>query len=211
MSDDSSSGPDQPFTHVVLADAHHVVRAAVKALLDGVGALKVIAEVVHANELNQDYLLSHANVVVVDLALPGGGGASIVREVKRRAPKVRVVVHTIYPVEQFGRRAQRYGASGYVCKSAPAETLLEVVLGVFENSRTMQRSLAGDGMHHRLSAPELESLLRWCDTENLSEIAGSMNVAEEQIAQWQKRGCAQLRVSGRTEAIAYLRDVKLID
>ena len=211
MSDDPSRAKERQFTHVVLADAHHVARTAVKALLDGVGGLKVIAEVLHANELNQDYLLSHANVVVVDLALPGGGGASIVREVKRRAPKVRVVVHTIYPVEQFGRRALRYGASGFVSKSAPAETLLEVVHGVFENTRTVQRILAGDGLHHRLSAPELAALLRWCETESISEIAASMNVDEDHVKQWQMRGCAQLRVTGRAEAIAYLRDVKLID
>lgn len=207
----SPFGSDGSITRVVLADPHHVVRTAVKTVLEDSGRFKVIAEALHANELLNGYLLSHAQVVVVDIALPGGGGAGIVREVKRKQPAVRVVVHTIYPVDQFGRRVQRYGASGFVSKSGPAENLLEVVSGVFDTHRTVQRNIAGTAVHHRLSAMEYEALVRWVDCENASEIAAKMGADEEHVQGWLKRGCAQLRVSGRDEAVAYLRSQRLVD
>jgi DNA-binding NarL/FixJ family response regulator len=187
------------------------VRAAVKTVLEYTPWLKVIAEVSHANELLNDYLLSHANVVVVDLALAGGSGANVVREVKRRQPKVRVVVHTAYPAEQFARRATRYGASGYVSKSGAADNLLEVISGMFDSHMTSQRNLAGTELHHRLSAPELESLLRWCQIENTSQIAESMGVSAAQLDGWLKRGLAQLRRESRAQVIDYFRSHRVID
>jgi DNA-binding NarL/FixJ family response regulator len=61
---------------------------------------------------------------ILDISMPGGDGLSLIQEIKDRSPRTRILVHTMHPEDQFGLRALRAGADGFITKDAPVTQIL---------------------------------------------------------------------------------------
>lgn len=112
---------------VVLADDHHLVRAALRQLLEGESAFKVVAETSDGLEALALVKRHRPNVLIVDLILPGMSGLGVTREVVRSWPDTGVVVLSMHANDAYVTEALRSGALGYVIKSAEAEDLFLAV------------------------------------------------------------------------------------
>jgi DNA-binding NarL/FixJ family response regulator len=80
-----------------------------------------------ADEARGALLDGRIQLVILDLNLPGSDGLQLLREIKEESPRIPVLVHTMYAEEQFGVRALRAGADGYLTKDRPVEELLHAV------------------------------------------------------------------------------------
>lgn len=112
---------------VLLADDHALVRAGVRALLEGLEGVSVVAEARNGNEVLQLAHAHHPDVVLLDISMPGLGGLEASLQLKRELPEVRVVMLSMHANEEYVLQALRAGAAGYMLKdSATAE--LELAL-----------------------------------------------------------------------------------
>lgn len=112
---------------VVLADDHHLVRAALRQLLEGEPDLRVVAETSDGLKALALVKRHRPNVLVVDLMLPGMSGLGVTREVVRSWPDTGVVVLSMHANDAYVTEALWSGALGYVVKSAEAEDLFLAV------------------------------------------------------------------------------------
>lgn len=115
---------------ILLADDHAVLRAGLRALLNGQPDIEVVGEagdgraVVHlAETLAPD-------IVLMDISMPGLDGLAATREVRQCCPATRVVVLTMHEEEGFLRQVLAAGAAGYILKKAAEETLLAAIRAV---------------------------------------------------------------------------------
>lgn len=81
-------------------------------------------------------------VVILDLSLTGRDGFELLRELKDRSPHSRVLIHTMHTEEQFGVRALRAGADGFVAKDRPVSDLLAAIRRVQDGKRYISQALA---------------------------------------------------------------------
>ncbi|HKE46408.1 MAG TPA: response regulator transcription factor [Steroidobacteraceae bacterium] len=181
---------------VLLVDDHPVVRAGYCRLLEESGAIRVVGEAATVAELFQKFPGLEANVVVMDIALPGVSGIEGIRRILARSQAARVLAFSMYEDAIFVRRALDAGAAGYVTKASAPHVLVEAVHAVAAGKRYLSHDVAQTlalgvpdaevaAAHMALSAREfevLELLLQGCTTE---EIAKQLSVNQKTVANHQ--------------------------
>jgi len=112
---------------VLLADDHALVRAGIRALLESLEGIAVVAEAGNGGEVLELARKHRPDVVLLDISMPGIGGLEASAQLKQELPEVRVVMLSMHANEEYVLQALRAGAVGYMLKdSATAE--LELAL-----------------------------------------------------------------------------------
>jgi DNA-binding NarL/FixJ family response regulator len=111
---------------IVLADDHALLRAGLRRILEMQGHT-VVGEVGDGLKVAGLVRRLRPDILLLDLGLPGLHGLDVLRDVRRRASRVRVLVVSAYNRDEFVVSALRTGAAGYVVKGADADELLTAV------------------------------------------------------------------------------------
>jgi DNA-binding NarL/FixJ family response regulator len=112
-------------TRILLADDHTVVRRGLRLVLEAEPDLEVVAEAADGAEAVQRAASGDVDLAVLDVAMPRMTGLQATREIRRRAPEVRVLILSMHDNEQYLYEALRAGASGYVLKTVADRDLVE--------------------------------------------------------------------------------------
>lgn len=113
-----------------LIDDHALVRQGISMLLSQNAGLAVVGEADDGQDVIAQIMAADADVVVLDLALPGPHGLDVCRQIVRKLKDVAVLVLTMHGEEEYVAEALRSGAKGYLLKGAPAEQLAQAVRAV---------------------------------------------------------------------------------
>ena len=113
---------------ILIADDHAIVRKGLKQLLLEEYPNAKIEEVGDGETLIAKVINEKWDVVICDLDMPGRNGLDAMRQIKEIAPKLPVLIVSIYPEDQYAVRVLKAGAAGYVSKDAATEELAKAVL-----------------------------------------------------------------------------------
>ena len=113
---------------IVIADDHPLFRAALKQAVSKVAKQVDVVEVSSMVEL-QNAAAAHndADLVLLDLTMPGASGFSSLVYLKGQSPEIPVVVVSGSEDHSIIRRSIEYGALGFIPKSASLETMVEAI------------------------------------------------------------------------------------
>jgi DNA-binding NarL/FixJ family response regulator len=120
---------------VVLADDHSLVRAGIRALLQQIEGVSVVAEAGNSEEAWQAVQKHLPDIVLMDITMPGASGLEATSRIARENPKVRVVILSMHTEQEYILQAIRAGASGYLLKGAHVPEL-EMALSAVINGET---------------------------------------------------------------------------
>ena len=119
-----------PPIRVLLADDHKLVRAGVRALLEGLGDVVVIAEASDGAEA-LDLIAAHRpDVALLDINMPKLGGLEAAARAAGDFPATRVIMLSMHVDAGYVRAAIRAGAAGYLLKDAGASELETAIRAV---------------------------------------------------------------------------------
>lgn len=107
-------------TRVVIADDHAVVRAGIKAVLEGLDEVAVVGEARDGAELVQQVDRLLPDVALADISMPGMDGISAVAAIHRTHPSVRLIMLSMVDDTDSVRQAVAAGATGYLVKDSPS-------------------------------------------------------------------------------------------
>jgi DNA-binding NarL/FixJ family response regulator len=93
-------------------------------------------------------LQPHPEVVLLDLGLPRMSGMEVTRKLRELAPKVEILIFTIFDEEEKVLEAVQAGASGYLLKGTPAEKIVEAIVEVHAGGTVIQPNLARRLLRH---------------------------------------------------------------
>jgi DNA-binding NarL/FixJ family response regulator len=113
--------------HVVLVDDHTLIREGVRVLLQTAPDIRVIGEAESAATALAVIRRVVPHVVVLDLDMPGGDGASVLVALREELPAVRVLILTVHPEQSRLVPLLQAGARGYITKDAASRELVEAV------------------------------------------------------------------------------------
>ena len=130
---------------VLLVDGHALVRAGLSLLLAKASEaepIEVVGEAGSGEQACADYARLQADVVVMELNLPGMGGLEAVRRLLAQDPKARVLALSAQEDTGQPRRALRAGALGFVAKRSTPEVLIAAVAAVSRGKRYLDATTA---------------------------------------------------------------------
>ena len=163
---------------LLVADDHPVVRAGLRAVLEGEPDFVIVGEAARAEEAVALAGRLDVDVVLLDLQFGAGmTGAEATAAITGRPGAPRVVIVTTYGTDADTLQAIEAGATGYLLKDAPPEELAAAVRSAAAGRATLAATVA-DRLMQRMRAPEAALSAR--ETEVLSLVAEGLT--NEQIS-----------------------------
>ncbi len=117
-------------TRVLLVEDHTLVRAGIRALLQNLAGIEVVAEASDGREALRLIKTYQPDVVLMDIAMAGLNGLEATARVTKEFPPVRVIILSMHSNEEYVAQALRAGAAGYLLKDAVAAELELAVTAV---------------------------------------------------------------------------------
>jgi DNA-binding NarL/FixJ family response regulator len=205
---------------VLVVDDHRLFREGVRALLDSIEGVRVVAEAGDGEEAI-GLALEHApDVVLMDVEMPGTNGLDATRRILAERPGIRVVVVTMFEDPDLVFAALRAGARGYVLKGAAQDELLRAIRTVAEGHAIYDAKIAdrmlsffrasrGDlplGAFPELTDREREVLDRLARGEGNATIARRLGIAGKTVRNHVSTVLSKLQVTDRTQAALKARE-----
>lgn len=176
---------------VVLVDDHAVVRMGFRLLLQAQGGFEVVGEAADGETLLRELPHWAADVIVMDLTMPGLGGLETLRRLRSRDPVPGVLVLSAHDDAAYPRRALNAGALGFLGKRSAPEALPEAVRAVAQGRRYLDPQTAQalalsqfDGNtspFDALSEREFEVFTRLARGRSVQEIAQALSLSPSTV------------------------------
>src|SRR5437773_7626525 len=112
---------------VMIVDDHPLIRHGLSELLSRERDLEICSTAEDVSSAWKQLEEHQPSFVIVDLALRGGDGLELIRNLKATNPEMRILALSMHDEKLYAERALRAGASGYVEKHEPPEILLKAV------------------------------------------------------------------------------------
>lgn len=203
---------------IVLADDHDIVRAGLRALLEGAAAgMEVVGEARNGREAIACVEALAPDVVVMDVSMPVMDGAEATRWISQEHPGVRVVALTAHEDREHVGKLQAAGAAGYVVKRSATGELVDAIRTVASGGTYLDRHLnehvptsRGDGdasigtrTGEVLTSEEAAVLRALAEGQSNARIADTLAIGAETVEAHRARIREKLGLRSRAEMIRY--------
>ena len=208
---------------VVLVDDHAMFRTGVRAEL--AGHADVVAEAADVDEAVRVVTETQPDVVLLDVHLPGGGGAEVMRRTTGRAGAVRFLALSVSDAAEDVIGTIRAGARGYVTKSITGRELVDAIERVASGDAVFSPRLAGfvldafagtievaavDEDLDRLSEREREVMRLIARGYSYREVAQSLFISVKTVETHMSAVLRKLQLSSRHELTKWASDRRLL-
>jgi two-component system invasion response regulator UvrY len=200
---------------VIVVDDHAIVRRGIVEILTERPDLTVVSEAADYGQLRAQ-MRQHGEVdmLVMDLSLPGKDGIEILKALHAECPRLKVLIVSMYPEEQYAVRAFKAGASGYLNKAVAPEKLLEAVEQIASGRKYVTPAIAqalidqlaapDDGLpHEKLSDREFQVLKLIASGHRLSEIADALALSPKTVSVYRARILEKMNMGNNSELVHY--------
>jgi DNA-binding NarL/FixJ family response regulator len=206
---------------VVIADDHPLVRSGLRAALDPLEELEVVAEAATGSAAVREAVLHRPDVVVMDLQMPGLSGIEATRELRRAVPEASVLVLTMFEDDDSIFEAMAAGARGYVLKGAEAREIARAITAVAAGEAIFGPAVAARVLSFfatppappapfpELTARERQVLDLLATGRGNHQIAERLGLSAKTVANHLSAIFGKLQVADRTQAILRARDAGL--
>jgi DNA-binding NarL/FixJ family response regulator len=209
---------------VVLVDDHALFRAGVRAELEEF--VEVLGEAGAVEEAVRLITQTHPDVVLLDVHMPGGGGAQVISEVAKTMPAQCFLALSVSDAAEDVIAVIRAGARGYVTKAISGPELAEAVRRVQAGDAVFSPRLAGfvlDAFAGQIPEAEVDpelDLLTMREREVLrhiargymyKEIALKLSISAKTVEAHVSSVLRKLQLSNRHELSRWAADRRLVD
>ena len=207
---------------ILVADDHAIVREGLKQIVAEESDMIVAGEASNANELFTFVNNESWDVIVLDINMPGKSGLEALKDIKLRYSELPVLILSMFSEDQYGIRAIKAGASGYLKKvSAPTE-LVTAIRKIVSGGKYINPSLAekladkfGDtgkeSLHENLSDREYQIMCNIALGKSAEEIAQDLSISINTVYTYRNRILDKMSMKSNVELTQYVLSNKLIE
>ena len=208
--------------NILVVDDHAIVREGLKSILAKAENLTVIGEAGNAPDAMALLRKHLCDLVLLDLSLPGKTGVDLLKMIRDELPKVRVLVLSTYPEDQYAVRVLKLGASGYLSKESAPELLVQAIRKVAGGGKYVSPAMAerllneiGSDVQHAphelLSDKEFEVFKLIAMGKSLTDIADGMHVSIKTISTHRTRILDKTGFKANADFTRYALQHRLIE
>lgn len=200
---------------VAICDDHKIVREGLKQIIGVFDDFEVVMDVESGESLIKELRNSDAEIVVLDVSLPGRNGLEVLKQIKSMYEDLKVLMLSMYSEDQFAIRALKAGASGYLHKDSPPNILVEALRTIAKGGEYLSPAITsllfkevnsdGGGLPHKtLSDREYEVLLYIGEGKSISEIANQLSLSVKTISTYRSRILDKMNMDNNSDLVKYI-------
>lgn len=178
---------------VFIADDHALFREGLRQVLEENPDIVVAEEASSGQEVLEKLLKDDYDILLLDIAMPGMSGLDVLKQLKSLKPRLRVLVLSMYPEEQYAVRAIKAGAVGYLTKRSASGELVTAIRKVSEGGTYISTSITeklildlepdrGRPLHEKLSDREYQIFCMIARGRTVSEIAKELFLSVKTVS-----------------------------
>lgn len=199
----------------IVVDDHAIVRRGIVQILSEHPDVSVVGEAGDYGQLRTE-LRKHGEIdlLVMDVGLPGKNGIDILKALREEMPRLRVLIVSMYPEDQYAVRAFRAGAAGYLNKASAPEKLLDAVNQVIAGRKYVTPEIAQalidnlnapeqGAAHDKLSDREFQTLRLMASGKRLSDIAEELALSPKTVSVYRARILEKMGMANNAELTHY--------
>lgn len=212
-------------TRIILADDHAIVREGLKALINAEPDMEIIGDAADGHAVFEMASELKPDVVLMDISMPGLTGAQATRLLKHSCPHIKVLALTVHEDIGYIHQLIEAGASGYVCKRAAPDELIQAIratsgTGFFMDpilTRKMldsleQKSVSADGLNgNQLSRMETKVVQLVAQGYSNREISALLEISIKTVETYKMRSMDKLGAVSRSDLFRYARQRGWLD
>jgi len=205
---------------VLIADDHDIVRRGLISALSSEPDIEVVGQAANGREAIDKAVELEPDVVIMDILMPNLGGLEATSALAHRLPRTRVLILTVSDSEENLFHAVKFGARGYLLKSATIDDIIAAIRQVAEGEAILSPYIAGKLLDELCHEPFTSASLSLRETEVLKlvgegmtnhEIADRLIIAESTVKTYLQRVLEKLHLENRAQAIGYAVSHGLIE
>jgi two-component system, NarL family, invasion response regulator UvrY len=199
---------------LLIIDDHTIVRHGLRQIVSEAADIKVSAEAGSSAEAIRLLRDRSFDIVLLDISLPDKNGIETLKQIKRDKPLLPVIMLTMHAEDEFGVRAMKAGASGYVSKQNAHEQLVTAIRQVAAGRRYISPDLAeelarsiGESTdklpHELLSDREFDTLRMLAGGKSLGEVAEKLSISPKTVSVYRTRLLEKMKLKNNAEMASY--------
>ncbi len=199
---------------IFVADDHPIVREGLKQIIAKNSDMSVVGEASDGQQLLEKIRGHNVDVVLLDISMPGRSGLDVLKQLKTQWPKLRLLVLSQHPEDQYALRVLRAGASGYMTKESASEQLITAIRKVASGGKYVSPALAehlateldspvDKPLHSSLSDREYEVMRMIVQGQSVSEIGEELSLSVKTISTYRTRILAKMNMTKNADIIHY--------
>lgn len=206
--------------HLFVADDHDLVRA---GLVEYVGLspdIEVVGEAASGDELLEKLQTTFADMLLLDLIMPGLCGTELISRVRSSYPGMRILVLSMHNETRVVLRALRAGASGFICKDCKPQILLEAIRKISITGKYLSPAMAEqiaffsgpieqEPIELILSGRERQIFHLIVDGKKIQEIAKELVISDKTVSTHKYNLLNKLGLKSVAELVRYAMEEKL--
>jgi two-component system invasion response regulator UvrY len=207
---------------IIIADDHAIVREGLKQIVAEEKDIVVEGEAENAITLMQLLEREKWSLVILDINMPGKSGLEALKDIKLLYPDLPVLILSMFSEDQYGLRAIKAGASGYLKKvSAPTELVVairKIVSGGKYINPALAEKLAEklgktekEFPHDRLSDREYQIMCNIALGKTAEEIAQELSISINTVYTYRNRILEKMSLKSNVELTQYVLRNKLVE
>ena len=207
-----------PKIRVLIADDHAIPREGIRALLAFQADMEVVGEAADGSEAIEQCRRLHPDIVLMDIAMPGLGGLEATLEIKKEAPRIKILVLTQYEDREYIRRFLKAGMSGYVLKKAVSSELATAIRAAYRGGLVLAPEVAREALeefqersaleesadpYEMLTDREKEVLKLVAEGHSNKEVAETLGISVKTAMSHREHLMDKLQLHNRTDLIRF--------
>lgn len=207
---------------ILIVDDHPIVRAGLRRIAEDDRGIIVTGEAPSGDAALAALRQFVADVVLLDVSMPGSPFTDTLRRLREQHPTVRILVLSAHPEDQWAVRALRGGASGYLTKDHSPEQLLDAIRRVHRGGRYVSPSLAErlaaqlghdfvGAPHEQLSDREFDVLRALGSGRTVKDIAAALGLSPKTVSTYRVRLMEKMGFTSNADLVRYSAEHGLLD
>lgn len=207
---------------VLIADDHAIVREGLRQILGQTRDMVFAGAAENGNDAIKLARGADADVLLLDISMPDKNGIEVLKQIRKDAPKLAVLMLSMHPEDQYAIRSLKAGAAGYLNKqSSPAE-LVDAIRQVASGRKYISAALAqelanqiGDERnlppHETLSDREYQTLIMIASGKTVGDIAHELSLSVKTISMYRTRLLQKMKLRHNAELTHYAIRNRLVE
>ena len=201
-------------TDLLIVDDHEIVRAGIKRLVENTPNLNIVADLGSGEEAYKFLHKNNVDLIIMDVSMPGKGGIETTNQIKKRYPKIKILMLSMHDNAMIIEKAMKAGADGYILKNDLSDDLLNAVEKVMNNETIISASVDvdefKDSLIKELNNKEFEIFKSLASGEDLLSIAEKLNISYKTAANYQTSIKQKLNVKNILEFYNLAKENKIL-
>ncbi|MBT8378988.1 MAG: response regulator transcription factor [Ignavibacteria bacterium] len=207
---------------ILIVDDHAIVREGLKQIVGEENDMLVSGEAEDTAELFKLVSNDHFDIAIIDISMPGRSGLDALKDLKKNKPDLPVLILSMFSEEQYGLRAIKAGAAGYMKKVSAPNELVSAIRNIVNGGKYINQSLAeklaeeyggkaGLQLHEKLSDREYQIMCLIASGKNAEQISNDLSISVHTFYTYRNRIFEKMQLKSNVELTQYVIQKKLIE